>query len=376
VSINRLVQALNSFTFRLLAAAASRAGTQTFLSPYSIHSILAMTANGARRETLEAMKDCLRVARHGRTSTNEMHLALRQALTENPQAAIVAIANGIWTGQATELRSEFRRRCLEYYAAQAEPVDFQAPETLKMINGWVAEATQQRIQDLIKPIDLALPPVILLVNAIYFKGLWDKPFDPQRTQPGAFYLTDGGSKPVQMMKRKGSYAYAHFEEAQIISLPYQQGTFSLDIALPQPGLPLSTWLQLVDGESWPRLLSRLESAEVELSLPRFKVETELELTEILKKLGMEVAFTSQADFADMVAGQAQISRVVHKAFLEVNEQGSEAAAATAVLMARGSLFARQPERMIVDRPFFCTIRHRPSGAILFAGAVTEPGSMD
>ncbi len=372
-----MARANNDFTFRLLQALNTPASQQNrFLSPYSIHSILSLTMNGAQGETLRAMKTGLGWGRAGRPTINRAYAALRADLERSAQQVSLGVANSVWVGQALELRADFEQRGREYYAALAERVDFSDPATRQRINAWIAQHTCERISDLLKPEHLNPPPIAALVNAIYFKGLWQAPFGPEKTQEAPFNLADGAQKTVHLMHRSGTYAYCEGPDFQLASLLYggpdSDGDFSLDVCLPAPGLPLAEFIAGLDGRAWQTLIEQLDETSIDLALPRFSLRYEAGLTEPLTRLGLGIIFSPQADFGDLCSGAAVVSNVIHGAFVEVNEEGSEAAAATMVVMLRGAMMARPKPSLIVDRPFFCAIRHRPSGTILFAGLVYEP----
>lgn len=372
-----LARANNDFTFRLLQALEDPSSPRNyFFSPYSIHSALSLAMNGAQGATLHAMKTGLGWGRTGRPTINRTYAALRAGLENSASQVTLGVANAVWVNQGLELRADFEQQASEYYAALAERVDFSDPATRQHINVWIAQHTCDRITELLKPEHLTPPPVAALVNAIYFKGLWQAPFDPARTQPAPFTLADGTQKTVPLMQRSGTYAYFEGPDFQLASLPYggpdSSGDFCLDVCLPAPGLPLADWVARLDERAWQTWIERMDETAIELALPRFSLRYEAGLTEPLARLGLGIAFSAQADFSDLCSGPAVISNVIHGAFVEVNEEGSEAAAATVVVMLRGALIARPKPRLIVDRPFFCAIRHRPSGTILFAGLVYEP----
>ncbi|MFM8322056.1 MAG: serpin family protein, partial [Chloroflexota bacterium] len=327
-------------------------------------------AGGARRATLQAMRAALCVGQAGRGRIGAAHQALREQLAEAGQQVTLQAANSLWLDHSLSLLPEFEQLCAERYAAQTARLDFSAPEAAQAINDWVAGQTNQRINRLVSAQDFIPPPVMALLNAVYFKGAWEKPFDPALTRPLDFQLPGGGSKPLPAMHRTGSYSYLSAPQAQLASLPYAGGQFSLEVALPAPGLTLEAFLSGLTPAAWERWMDELQQTRLELALPRLRIEQSSGLNQALGRLGMGIAFSGEADFSDLSPEQLMISQVRHKAVLEVNEEGSQAAAATAVLMARGAL--PNHARLTVDRSFFCAIRHRPSGALLFAAAVYDP----
>jgi len=369
--MSSIARANNDFAFRFLATLrASAEPGNLFFSPYSLSAALTMTLNGAGTDTLRAMKTTLGLGRTGRQVLNQAQAALRQQMEQQSEQVTLGIANALWTALGIELEPEFAQRCAEYYAAQAASVDFSDPQTLERINRWVAEKTCQRIPDLLSHENLLPPPVLVLINAIYFKGLWQSPFKPDLTQPAPFTLADGTQQAVPMMHQTHTFGYYESEDLQVASLVYGGEAFSLEVCLPAPQRALADILAGLDAATWQGWMNSLDEQEIQLGLPRFRMQYGAEVSQVLSAMGMEPAFSPGADFSGLTRGPLLISQVIHKAFLEVNEAGSEAAAATAVLMLRGGLM-RKP-RMIVDRPFLCAIRHRPSGAILFLGVVEKP----
>jgi serine protease inhibitor len=371
---NPIARANNDFAFRFLAAQRPlEPPGDLFFSPYSLSSALAMTLNGASGETLHEMRTTLGLGRTGRKSINQAQAELRQQLELPGEGITLGIANSLWAALNVPLKAEFVQHCAEYYAARAASVDFQDPQTLAAINNWVAEKTCDRIKNLLHEENLVPPPVLILINAIYFKGLWRSPFRSELTHPVPFYLSDGAQHTVQLMRQSESFEYLETDAVQIASLVYGRGQFSLEVCLPSPDRSLDQLLAGLDESTWQGWLNHLRMHEIELGLPRFRMEYGAEVGPALKQMGMQLAFSPEADFSQITSGPLLIDQVIHRAFLEVNEQGSEAAAATAVMMKRGALIMSKP-RMIVDRPFLCAIRHRPSEAILFLGAIYKPES--
>jgi serine protease inhibitor len=366
-------KANNHFTFRLLGLLTDPTLPRNlFLSPYSLHTALSMTLNGAAGDTLQAMKTSLGWGRTSRTTINQDQANLRQALEQNQDKIILGTANSVWVDQKLGLMEEFERRCREYYAARAERVDFEDPATRKQINSWIAEKTHDRITDLLKPEHLAPPPIAALVNAIYFKGLWQQPFKPEQTREAPFIRADGSQKSINLMQGSMTCSYFEGQDFQIAGLAYGEGEFSLEICLPARSQPLPDFIARLDERTWKDWMGRQENTEIEIGLPRFSLKFEAEMGPALARVGMGIAFSEKANFSNLCTGSARISNVLHAAFLEVNEEGSQAAAATVVVMKRMSMLPKPKPRLIVDRPFFCVIRHRPSGIILFAGGIYDP----
>ncbi len=328
-----------------------------------------MTYNGARGTTKQAMADALGVRGLSLQEINEANKALRIGMEALDPRVELESANSLWAHEGIEFEADFIRRNEEFYRAKVTSLNLGAPEALSTINGWVNEATAGKIDDLVGPGDL-IQAILLLLNAIYFKGMWHRQFDKEATSEGTFSLPDGGRKTTLMMHQSGRYRYFENRQFQAASLPYGDGRVSMYLFLPNKKTSLTEFQKNLNWESWNVWMSQFREVEGDISVPRFKVEYEAELKEALEALGMGIAFRSGANFEGMCAGPLQISVVRHKSYMEVNEEGTEASAATAVSMARGF----PPERfsMIVDRPFFCAIRDDQTGLNLFTGVLLDP----
>ena len=248
----------------------------------------------------------------------------------------------------------------------------------KVINEWVDTNTNGKIQKIIAD-EIDPSAVLFLMNAIYFKGAWQTEFDPSMTRDGTFYLATGGEKQVPMMSRTGVYPYYGNDTAdfQAIGLPYGDGQMSMYIFLPSRESNLNVFFQRLNAESWESWISQLEKQEVLLKVPKFKMEYERGLNDTLEALGMGLAFdASRADFSRMASLETinvnlYIQNVVHKTFIEVNEEGTEAAAATSVGVSATSI-QPPPPQFIADRPFFFAIRDNETKTVLFMGTIVEP----
>jgi len=370
--VEGLAAASNGFGFRLLAQLAEQdPGKNLFVSPSSVAMALAMTYNGAKGTTKQAMGETLGLSGMSRHEVNKAHAALRESLEDPDPNVQLAVANSLWGRKDLTFQPDFIQRNTDCYGAEIASVDFLALGTLDTINGWVKEKTHDKIDDLVKQPDLNADTVLILINAIYFKGIWTVPFDEARTEEGTFTLLDGTEQRRPMMSQSGHYNYYEDETVQAVSLPYGDGRVSMYIFLPKEQDGFMEFQKALSSRDWQRWMVLFHKVEGEVTLPRFKVEYEGELSRALTDLGMGVAFGGEADFSGMGAGPLWISKVRHKTYVEVNEEGTEAAAATAVVMMRMAL-PLQRFKMVVDRPFFCAIRDNQTGAILFMGFIVEP----
>jgi serine protease inhibitor len=375
-------QAQTAFGFRLLQELERASeGDNVFISPSSIAFALAMTLNGAEAETKEAMARVLEVHGFSLDELNEAAARWLEALTDPGDGVDLTLANSIWYRLGVPVIPEFLERTVEYYASEVREADFNSPATVDAINAWVQEHTNGLIDSILDgPID---PDVIMyLINALYFHGLWTQPFDPELTTDGVFTLAGGAEVTVPMMSRTGSYRMVERDGFRAISLPYGEGErFSMVVLLPDEADGLPALVEGLTAEDWDLLIarmSRLERREVELMLPRFSLEYDVSLKDALTALGMGVAFEPYgANFEGMVPrewmGQENvyIGDVMHKTFLEVTEEGTEAAAVTAVEV-RATSAGPVPAVFRVDRPFLTAIWDADTETVLFLGAIADP----
>jgi len=343
-----------------------------FLSPASIEIALGMALEGAGGATREAMAKTLELGGQNPEQAGE---ALMRALPRQDAGASVtlSVANSLWARKGLSLIPDYVRAMQAHYSARVEALDFADPASADAINAWVKRETRDKIPTIVG----AIPgnTALFLINAIYFKGKWQRPFDPAKTRPMPFHLLGGRAKLAPMMVRAGRFLQLQGEGFQAVSLPYGDGRISMMIFLPDPNSDLRTFLTALTPELWNQWMPQFGELSGDLSMPRFKMSYELSLGEPLKSLGMAVAFDpARADFTKIITPppSAYISEVLHKTFVEVNEQGTEAAAATSVRMGLTSMARRRPFIMVVDRPFFCAIRDNQTGALLFMGAIVDP----
>lgn len=347
-----------------------------FISPFSVSTALAMTLNGAAGDTEQAMIDTLKLQGITTDSINSSYAQLLQTLQSSDSKVTLTIANSLWAREGVPFKQDFQQRNIQYFNAEISTLDFTDPNSLTTINQWVNTNTNGKIKKILDEIESNA--VLFLINAIYFKGEWKTQFDPSDTKDRKFHIANGSTKQVPMMARKGDYAYYenHQENFQAIGLPYGDGQMSMYIFLPSSKSNLNTFLQTLNAENWENWISQLREQEVMVYIPKFKLEYGTkELNDALTSLGMGVAFDEDhADFSRMaplddIGGNLYIQKVAHKTFIEVNEEGSEAAAATSVAIGVKSIL-----RTIfnADRPFFFAIRDNETKTVLFMGTVVEP----
>jgi serpin B len=350
-----------------------------FFSPYSISLALAMTYAGARGETEQQMAQTLHFTLpqdvlHSAFNALDLELASRGEEIDEQEGEPfrLHIANSIWGQQGYEFTPEFLDTLAMNYGAGLRIVDYikAAEEARQTINQWVSDQTEGKIKDLIQPGLLDALTRLVLVNAIYFNASWLYPFIEDETQEGIFYLIDGGEVSVPLMSQVETLGYSRGEGYQVVELPYVGQEMAMVILLPDMGM-FETFEKGLTSDRLSETLDDLSHQSVALRMPRFEYESEFRLKETLIKMGMQAPF-SEADFSGMDGTRDLfISEVVHKAFVSVDESGTEAAAATAVVM-RFTSAPDTPVEMTVDRPFIYMIRDLKTGTILFVGRVLNP----
>lgn len=370
----KLVRANGNFWLKLLKETNSQETDRNkniFISPLSVSTALCMTLNGARGETFDSMQTALTLEGLSLTEINEASRSLTELLTNADSKVLFRSANSIWYRADFTVEQDFIDRNRTYYDAAVTALDFRSPDAVVTINDWVRAKTNGRIQEIVaSPIPEHM--VMYLINAIYFKGVWKYKFDPTQTRDDIFRVTTQTNVPCKMMTQKSVFGYYFSDEFQAVDLQYGDGHFSMTVLLPSVNRDINAFLQSLTPELWNRAVSNLQELEIILSIPKFKFEYDLNLKPILEALGMAVAFDPyRANFTGINAdGRLFISEAKHKTFVEVNEEGTEAAAATSI----GIGIVSAPPVVRVDRPFVFVIREKSSGAILFVGKVMRPTS--
>jgi serine protease inhibitor len=369
----KLVTANTKFGFKLFSEINQRDKEENkFISPSSIAIALAMTYNGAQGQTQKAMAKALELEGLTLQQINSSNAALK-SLLENPDPQIqLTIANSLWANQKISFQPDFLQRNRDFYKAVVSNVDFSNPETVDIINGWVRENTKGKIDKIVE--EITPDAAMFLINAIYFKGSWTNAFDPKLTTDSPFYLASGTEKKHPMMSQQGEYRYLENNDFQAVSLPYgKDGKVSFYVFLPKEKSNLETFTKTLNAENWEKWMNQFSSRDGSVSLPRFKMDYEIELKDALTALGMGEAFTNKANFSGIGKNLA-ISEVKHKTFVEVNEEGTEAAAVTSVgITVTSAVVKPEPFKMVINRPFFTCIRDNQTGSILFMGSIVNPG---
>ncbi len=366
--LQRVIDANSRFGLRLLSWLVEHdAGKNVFISSFSVATALAMTYNGADGKTKAALAELLGLTDFNLQQVNEANASLISMQNGLDAKVQLAIANSIWIRTGMTPSADFMRRIKIYYAGQVASLDFSRPDAADVINDWVAEKTYEKIRELVTP-PLISQAILILINAVYFKAMWATPFDTEKTAERVFHTFDGSDTLCPMMAQSGYYDYAETDEFQAVSLPYGDGRVSLYLFLPKPTHSIGDFQKSLNFKNWQKWMNYFDRTQGDIILPRFKIEYGQDLITGLQALGGDEIVG--VDFMGMGAGPLRISNVIHKTFVEVNEEGTEAAAATAVIM-KGRM-PPKPFTLCVDRPFFAAIRDNSTGAVLFAGYVLDP----
>ena len=374
-----LVRANTTFGFKLLnELRKTDEKNNTLISPFSVSVALAMVRNGAADETEQAMINALQLQGLNPQSLNANYVYLQRALQAPDSKVTLSIANSLWGAAGIEFDPGFLAQNRQFLDTEISTLDFTEPDNVSTINQSVSDNTDGRISNIIEAI--APSTVVCLISGIYFKGDWQEEFDISRTVDKPFYLANGDKKQVPMMHKTDWYLYYAAEHFQAMSLPYGDGQMGMYIFLPDQDTDLNTFLGRLNAEDWENWMSRFSTEEVALVMPKFKLGYTAELGNALGLLGMGIAFDgAKADFSRMRVSPVPvfISYLNHKAVVEVNEEGTEAATGTFVFfdepLAEPEAAAFIPPiPFVVDRPFFFAIRDNQTATVLFMGVVVDP----
>lgn len=359
----------NHFGFKLFGELQGQSPQENlFISPLSVSMALGMTLNGAAGETYEAMRQALEKSDLSEKEINEAYRDLIDLLVNLDPKVVFQIANSIWYREGFSVEQTFLDVNKTYFDAEVRELDFGAPSAVDVINGWIDSKTKGKIKKVIE--EIGPYTVMYLINAIYFKGAWTYEFDKKATIDDVFRNANGTTTAVKMMRQEASLPVSAQADFSAIDLPYGDSLFSMTILLPDPGEDVNELAERLSPEFWDQVTASMWLRKVEVQLPRFKLEYSQSLVDVLRALGMGIAFTDEADFTRIrTEGGLLISDVIHKTFVEVNEEGTEAAAVTVVQVDVTSIGPGNVFR--VDRPFIFAIRERHSGTVLFLGKVMK-----
>ena len=367
-----IAHASNGFAMNMLSGInAAHEDQNVFISPFSISSALSMTLNGANGETKAAIKEAIGLQNLGDETINQAYKELVTYIYNLDRGVTLNIANSTWHKQELTILSSFDDLLREFYDAEVRAADFEDPATVDLINDWIEDKTSGKIRDMLDAIPANA--VMYLINAIYFKANWSVQFDPAKTEDRDFTLTDGTVAQVPTMYADAvtfRSSYNNEKKLQLIDIPYGNGAYGFTIIMPDDPSLINQVVNEFTIADMEKMLEDASERTLEAYLPKFKIAFKELLNDYLTAMGMGIAFTGQADLSRLFEEDLElaISRVTHQSLLEVNEAGSEAAAATVVEMVRTSL----PPVLRVDRPFLFFIRERNSNTILFSGKLIDP----
>jgi serpin B len=369
----RQATADNAFTFNLFktvqASNISNNTNNLFLSPLSVSFALGMTANGAKGTTLDGIKSTLDFSGFTQDEMNSYYNHLITDLPKLDPQTTLNIANSIWYKQGFSILPTFTKTDSSYFHATIQALDFNNPASTGTINNWVSNSTNGKIPSIVDQI--SPDDVMYLINAIYFKSIWSTKFDVSQTHPASFYTPDGSTVQANFMKGTVNYNYFADDKAIVVELPYINNKYSMVIVLPNSGNTLNNLISGLDTVSWNRWMGGLHAINSPVIMPKFKFSYSILLNGALSQLGMSNAFSGSADFTGInSAGGLQITKVQHKAYVAVDESGTEAAAVTSVVI--GLTAVLNPPQITIDHPFLFVIREMQSGLILFEGTVNNP----
>lgn len=367
----KVIETNNDFGLELLNQVITADDSPNIMiSPASVSIALGMAYNGAETTTRDAFEEVLNYEGLSREEINEITKELIKVLVTNVEGNLLEIANSMWYDKGFPVEQEFINLNTHYYDAEVRKIDFRTANAVKTINQWVSENTNGKIEKIIEAIDPAM--MMILINAIYFNSVWEVEFDPEDTQDQPFYREDHSLfGQVEMMFLESTLFASFTEKFSAVELPYKNKKFSMYLFLPAEGTTVNELLGQFDGSSWNSWLEDFtERNDFTVTMPKFKFEYDRSMAEDLKAMGLEVAFTDLADFSGISSVDLLISDVIHKTYIDVNEEGTEAAAVTAIVFETTSIGPANGIRL--DRPYLFAITENSSNSIVFIGKVSEP----
>jgi len=375
-----VIDSANCFAFDLYKTILddSESKGNIIISPFSISCALSMALNGAMEETYEAMSMTLGVEDKTLTQINDTYLKLLNEMIPVDERVLLEITNSVWVEKRLIVRQEFIDDMVYWYNTEVLGIDIKDPDAVNKVNKWIAEKTHDKITNMIDRLDPQL--ALLLINAVYFKGMWTYQFDAANTEKEPFYIAPSVPVNAHMMHQTVNLKAARVNNVTIVDIPYGRGNYSMLVVLPDEDVALSDVTDALTSTRWNNWLDYLSNAgaySIELSMPRFKYKFHKLLNTELKKLGMGIAFSDTANFHNISSCQElMISRVIHESFIENNEEGTEAAAATIVEIVFKSGGPPPISRIEINRPFLYFIHENSTGTILFMGQVIDPSDMN
>lgn len=375
--VNRLGTSVTALGVELSHQTNSTPGNY-FVSPYSIHTALCMAMAGARGQTADQMARVLQMGAADDAAASQQAMTRHLQSVRGKGGFELSVANALWAATDATFEADFVKLMKDRYGGGLNKVDFvQSAAATRTINQWVGEQTRGKIPELVPAGVLGRDTRLVLTNAIYFKAAWATPFSKQATKAGDFYVLTAGAATetvkADFMHRSGELRYFQDESLQALELPYAGGDEAMLILLPRERAGLEAMQKSLSADRLKKIDAGLEERQVRVALPKFTLRYQMDLARTLQRMGMSDAFSDKADFSGMSrAEKLLISNVIHEAFVDVNEEGTEAAAATAVAMSALAMRVGEPVQFTADHAFCFLIRDRQSGATLFMGTLTKP----
>ena len=360
----------NTFSFNLFRqVATSDEKNNAFISPLSVTMALGMLYNGTSPDARAEMSEALGMNNFTDTEINEYYQTMSQALLKVDPLTALSIANSIWSEKTYPVKQTFIDINKKYFDAEVQSLDFKLKSTLDAINNWCAQKTNNKIESILDGIpDDA---VMYLINAVYFKSKWQSQFDKKDTKKEDFTKEDGIRKQVEMMNQTAKLPYYEDEMLQCLEMPYGNGAFGMVAILPAQGTTVGDLVNYLDNDRWSDVISNLTERNVIVKFPRFKIECEFSLAQPVQNLGMQLIFQSGGNLNGIADDpRLRVFEIKHKTFVEVNEEGTEAAAVTSIGIDTTSYIP--PAQFFANRPFLYLIKEKSTGAILFMGRMDEP----
>jgi len=361
----------NAFSFKLFddLALANNSGNNLFMSPLSVSVAMAMTSNGASGQTLTAIDSAMDFSNFSQSQLNAYYNKLITQLPALDPKTTLNIANSVWYRQGFSVLPQFISANSSFYKAEVSALDFSSPAAVSTINNWVSDHTSGKIPTIINSIPS--DEEMYLINALYFKSTWQESFDPSKTQAAPFYVKTGNTVQAQFMNGTIDVNSYYDANVTVFELPYSGNKYSMVIVQPQAGKALADIIPGLNGAQWNTWMNALKATAAQVSLPKFAYSYNTSLNDALTAFGMGIAFSDGADFSKISPTRLKISDVKHKAYIAVDETGTEAAAVTAV-GASATDFPLIAPNYNVNHPFIFAIRERNSGLVVFAGLVNDP----
>lgn len=363
-----VLQSGSDFNFDLLREV-TNGQSSAFVSPLSIQAAFCMAANGAEGETFDEIAKAIGYEGYTIEEINSMYNTLIEGLAKVDKSTTFEIANSIWVNKDFPVYPDYIETLKNQYAAQCKNLDFQGDKAVNEVNKWCSDHTDGMVPKIMDSISPELE--LLLINALYFKGIWASPFEASNTKTEDFTAIDGSKVKVEMMHQTKYYRYADSDEAQFCALPFGNGAYELDIVLPHNDVDFQKYLAGLNTEKWNALVGRTGSSEVTLSVPKLSLDRKIDLVPVLKNMGIQKAFTNYAEFPGISEIALKIAEVAQRAVFKMDEKGAKAAAVTYIGFAKcTSVGPSEQIYFTADHPYVFAIRETTSGAILFMGTNT------